>query len=155
MPKQTEQLTRITKAEWHAEAERRFGKDPMKWKWICPICKHVQSMQDYKDAGAETENVAFSCVGRWIEGSKEAFKTKGKGPCTYAGGGLFRLNPITVVGEDGKEITAFAFADPDPKPLSLSEGATKDIQDAEDRKVLKSIEPKSEETPPCPTNPPS
>jgi hypothetical protein len=40
---------------------------------------------------------------------KEAFSQDG-GPCNYAGGGLFRLNPVTVVDPDGIENHAFDFA---------------------------------------------
>jgi hypothetical protein len=87
----------MTLAEWNVEGERRFGPDRMKWKFVCPVCGHVAATEDWKAAGATEGAVAFSCVGRWIEGSKKAFEEKGIGPCTYAGGGLFRLNPVRVL----------------------------------------------------------
>lgn len=105
MPEQT-----MTAAEWRAEAVRRFGADPMAWRFVCPVCKHEQSVADYKAAGAPEGTVAFSCVGRWIEGASEAFSGR-PGPCTYAGGGLFALNPIRVTTDDGKTIDVFAFAE--------------------------------------------
>jgi hypothetical protein len=89
----------MTLAEWNAEGERRFGPDRMQWKFVCPVCGHVASVQDWKDAGASETEVAFSCVGRHIPGSRQAFgKIVGDGPCTYAGGGLFRFNPVEVEG---------------------------------------------------------
>ena len=92
----------MTKAEWKAEGERRFGKDIMKWRFVCPSCGHVASLQDWKDAGAPANAAAFSCVGRWLGEAREAFfvadKTK-PGPCNYAGGGLIGLNPLEVDGE--------------------------------------------------------
>ena len=96
----------MTKEEWMAEGNKLFGEDIMQWKFECPVCHHVQSVQDYKDAGAPETAIAFSCVGRWIESSKtsDAFSGK-KGPCSYAGGGLFRLNPVEV---DGGKYFAFA-----------------------------------------------
>lgn len=100
----------MTREEWLAEAERRFGPDPMKWKFVCPCCKHVTAVEDWKKAGAKEENVAFSCVGRWTGASRGAF-TKGIGPCDYAGGGLFQLNPVRVIDDEGKEHRVFAFAD--------------------------------------------
>jgi hypothetical protein len=113
--------TKYTLAEWRAKAAELFGDDFMKWKFVCPICAHVATVQDWKDAGAPVESAAFSCVGRWAGANdtkaKEAFGPngiKGKGPCNYAGGGLFRLNPITVVDPDGVELHAFAFAEPTP-----------------------------------------
>ncbi len=96
-------MTDMTQDEWGAEAKRRFGDDPMKWKFVCPVCGLVQSTQDYKDAGAPSTTVAFSCVGRWKEGVD----------CNYAGGGLFRLNPVNVKHDDGEIVQAFNFAEED------------------------------------------
>ena len=109
--KEKGEVETMTYDEWKAEAERRFGKDSMKWRFVCPVCGHIASVEDWKKAGAPATAVAFSCVGRWIEGSKEAFTKDGKGPCTYAGGGLFQLNPVDVVFPDGKTVGAFAFAE--------------------------------------------
>ena len=101
----------MTHKEWIAEATRRFGDDPMAWSFVCPSCGHTASVKDWKDAGAEEAAVAFSCVGRWIGADdKHSFQRKG-GPCQYAGGGLFKLNPITV-DCDGKDRSVFAFAEP-------------------------------------------
>lgn len=86
---------------WRAEGQRRFGPDVMKWRFICPVCKTIQTPQDYKDTGAKETVVAFSCIGRWNG------LTRG---CDYAGGGLFRLNPVHVVGHQDN---LFDFA-PDP-----------------------------------------
>lgn len=105
----------ITIADWRAKAVRLFGADPLQWRFVCPVCNHIASVQDWKDAGAPAECAGFSCVGRWIPGSRPAFhgepvqSSKSTGPCTYAGGGLFRLNPIKVLLEDGKTIDVFAF----------------------------------------------
>lgn len=101
----------MTYQEWIAEAERRFGTDCMKWRFVCPVCKHVQSVQDYKDAGAPETAAAFSCVGRWLPNQRDAFERDGVGPCNYAGGGLLRLNPVEVVMDDGTVSHAFAFAE--------------------------------------------
>lgn len=99
----------MTHAEWHALGARLFGADEMAWRFICPVCGHVATPADYKVAGAPEGAVAYSCVGRWLPGSKEAFTNGGKGPCTYAGGGLFGLNPVRVTMPDGKDHDVFAF----------------------------------------------
>ena len=64
----------------------------------------------------------FSCIGRWAKGGCEH---RGLGPksvtddgdkkeksigCDYAGGGLFKLNPVLVTHED-KEHAYFDFAE--------------------------------------------
>jgi hypothetical protein len=96
--------------EWTAEAQRRFGKDPMVWQFVCPVCGHVTTVQDWKDAGAPETAVAFSCVGRWLPDAKDAFGKDGAGPCNYAGGGLIRLNPVEVTLDDGHIRQTFDFA---------------------------------------------
>lgn len=89
----------MTKSEWQAEGKRRFGDNHRDWKFKCPACGHVASVQDYKDAGAVAGHVAFSCIGRNLkDGPRKAFGEKGKGPCNYAGGGLIGLNPVEVDG---------------------------------------------------------
>ena len=94
--------------EWHKEAIGRFGDDRMKWKFVCPSCGHVAAVADWKAAGATDGEVAFSCVGRHIPGSKTLGQKPG--PCNYAGGGLFRLNPVEVRDGD-KTHRIFDFAD--------------------------------------------
>lgn len=89
----------MTHAEWEAEGERRFGPDKMTWRFVCPACGHVAATSDWRDAGAKTNNVAFSCVGRWLPKQRQAFGERGPGPCNYAGGGLFAINPLEVDGQ--------------------------------------------------------
>lgn len=103
----------FTRGEWQAKAIELFGKDPLTWRFVCPSCGHIAPVSAWRDAGAPENTVAFSCVGRWIEGTsdKKTFNQKG-GPCTYAGGGLFRLNPVKVTDPDGKVHTMFDFAAP-------------------------------------------
>jgi len=97
----------MTREEFQSEAVRRFGPDPMGWAFVCPACEHIATVQDWKNAGASEGEVAFSCVGRHIEGSRKAFGGDGPGPCDYAGGGLFGLNPLDV---EGRPTFAFASA---------------------------------------------
>jgi hypothetical protein len=98
----------VSHAEWEAEAIRRFGADPLNWRFVCPSCGHVASVKDWKDSGAPQGAVAFSCVGRYGSHAKQIFD-KTQGPCNYSGGGLFKLNPVTVVFEDGENMQTFEF----------------------------------------------
>ena len=88
----------LTYLEWFAEGDRLFGKDALDWRFVCPSCGHVAAARDWIAAGAEEGHIAFSCVQRWAGG-----------PCSYAGGGLFKLNPVTVLTRNG-EVTLFEFA---------------------------------------------
>lgn len=102
----------MSRAAWQAEAVRRFGPDPRTWRFSCPSCGHVAAVSDWRDAGAPEGAVAFSCVGRYLPSAKEAFSQDG-GPCNYAGGGLFAINPVEV---DGHRV--FAFAPPTGEEVS-------------------------------------
>jgi len=107
-----------TLAEWRAEAAQLFGPDPLGWRFVCPACGHIASTQDYKDAGAPSSAVGFSCVGRWTGAKRDAFglnpkglPTEGPGQCNYAGAGLFNISPVVVTDDEGKEVQrVFAFA---------------------------------------------
>ena len=102
----------ITRKDWIAEGRRRFGDDQRRWRFVCPSCSHVAMPLDWINAGAPETAIAFSCVGRWAGANGEAFGKKGR-PCNYAGGGLFRLNPVRVVYDDEEEHQVFAFAEDD------------------------------------------
>ena len=84
----------ISQAEWEAQGVSRFGPDRMTWRFVCPSCGHIASVKDWRDAGADEGEVAFSCVGR--HRPKPADIGGKPGPCNYAGGGLFKLNPVHI-----------------------------------------------------------
>lgn len=103
-------------AEWLAEGRRRFGKTFNDWKFVCPVCKHVAAVGDYQqyaDKGSTPSSATSECIGRYIPGSMKAFEAskRTKGPCDYAGYGLFRLSPVRITAEDGHKIHSFAFAE--------------------------------------------
>ena len=100
----------LSQVDWLAEGVSRFGEDKMNWRFVCPLCGHIASVQDWIDVDAPDGAIAFSCVGRWIFDSNE-IADESPGPCTYSGGGFFKLNPVHVITDDGKEARFFEFAD--------------------------------------------
>lgn len=111
MSEKANSYRKVTYEEWQQEGERLFGKNKMKWKFVCPACGHIAFAEDWIKAGAPENTIAFSCVGRFMKGTvRDAFDDKGKkGPCNYAGRGLFRLNPVTIVdGENKHQMFEFA-----------------------------------------------
>jgi len=110
---------------WLAEGRKRFGKDGTKWKFKCPSCGVETTVQEWRDAGAPEGQIAFSCVGR-SKGASGATKSGlgAPGPCNYAGGGLFRLNPVTVTdfGEEGATHQVFEFAGAEREQSGSEEG---------------------------------
>jgi hypothetical protein len=101
---------RMKKDEWLARGKELFGDDFKNWEFVCPICGHVQKIEDFrqfKDQGATPETAFQQCIGRFIDG-RSAFNLEGPGPCDYAAYGLIRLAPVIVIDGDS-EIYAFAF----------------------------------------------
>ncbi|TXM65846.1 VVA0879 family protein [Methylobacterium sp. WL120] len=108
----------LTKAAWEQAGTERYGADKLTWRFRCPCCKTAIAVSEYADAKTAEGVVAFSCIGRYLLAEpRDAFAEEGKGPCNYAGGGFFRLNPIHVSDEDGKLHQLFDFAD---RPLVVA-----------------------------------
>lgn len=107
----------MTQQEWNADGIKRFGPNHSAWRFVCPSCGHIASVKDWRDAGAPEDCIAFSCVGRWLKEKSEAFGKKKGGPCNYAGGGLFGLNPVEVEGGH-----YFDFAPDAARPSPTKEG---------------------------------
>lgn len=102
-------IRKLTYAEWTAEAKALFGEKSDDWKFVCPLCKTITSIKEWRDNKVEAQ-IAFSCIGRSNPTKpKPAFANKG-GPCDYAGGGLFRMNPVHVTDPEGHVHQLFEFA---------------------------------------------
>ena len=104
----------VSVKEWQEEGKRLFGADIMKWRFRCPMCGHVASVQDFKDAGADSPNAAFQeCIGRYTgQGSPDSVKGNPNG-CNWAAYGLFGIpngKGRLVLAEDGTVVEAFDFA---------------------------------------------
>jgi hypothetical protein len=100
---------KISLQEYMAEAEKLFGTDKMKWKFVCPSCGYIASAEDYKNAGAPEGAVGFSCIGRWLPGKVRDAFTGGPGPCNYAGDGLINISPVGIYRSDIKEECNYYF----------------------------------------------
>lgn len=92
----------ITGEEWRAKATELFGDDARNWKFKCPNCGHVQTIQDFIDNGVEkpANKVYYSCIGRWI-------KSTG---CNWTLGGLLKIHETEVINSGGN-IPVFEFAE--------------------------------------------
>lgn len=75
--------------DWVTELKRRFGNDAKQWKFVCPACGQIQSIQNFIDNKIEKPEgkVYSSCIGRWV---------KGRG-CDWTLGGLLKINKLTVI----------------------------------------------------------
>lgn len=106
-------VKKMTLTEWETLGEQLFGKDRMKWKFVCPGCGNIQSVEEfrkYKDQGAEPSSAYQKCIGRYAGGkSWMNDPTTKKGPCDYTANGLLNICPLIVVDNEGHEHTVFDF----------------------------------------------
>lgn len=88
---------------WKADGEKRFGADVKDWVFVCAGCGEKQTLAEFIAAGVESPDTKFffSCIGRWVEGRG----------CNWTLGGLFQIHKTEVIGEGGKPVPVFEFAD--------------------------------------------
>lgn len=86
----------MTREEWMAEGQKRFGEQYENWKFKCPRCGNVASGQEFKNVGAKSNSIYCECIGRYL-------KNKG---CDWAAYGLFDICKVHVDG-----IPVFEFAE--------------------------------------------
>ena len=116
-----EQLKKISKSDWLKVGMERFGANPKAWKFVCPNCGNVQTIQDFIDLrehGIEVKDAQvayFNCIGRYdtrIPPEKIGRLMENPlSPCDYTMGGLIPLCKTVVIDEDGNENRVFEFAE--------------------------------------------
>lgn len=93
----------INHEDWLAEAKKRFGDNPLDWRFQCPRCKETQSAREFheeKIRGVDRK-VYFSCIGRWVEGRG----------CDWTLGGLLQIHAMEVITPKGEIIPVMEFAE--------------------------------------------
>jgi hypothetical protein len=121
----------MTQAEFLAEGTARFGAKVGNWKFVCPMCGTVQSVQQLHDAvvasGGTKEDVhgyiGFSCIGRFTGQGDAGIAAKNRGRpwdkgCNWTLGGLLRCHALEVVLENGHQRPTFELAPAEPKTES-------------------------------------
>jgi len=114
----------MTQDEFLAEARKRFGPKVRDWKFVCPACGTVQSVQQLLDAGLSKEDVqsviGYSCIGRFTNQDGGGIEAKHRGEpwnkgCNWTLGGLLRIHTLEVDCGDGEMRPAFELAEPPGK----------------------------------------
>lgn len=110
----------MTRDEFLEEAKRRFGPKARYWKFVCPACGTVQSIQQLLDAGVTKEKIdgviGFSCIGRFTGQGDAGIAAKNRGEkwdkgCNWTLGGLLRIHQLEVLIE-GTARPTFQLAEP-------------------------------------------
>lgn len=100
----------ISLDQWKSLGEKLFEtKDKGLWLFRCPACDAIILGKEWKRLKAK-QSFAYSCIGRYMDISERGTIFERKQPCNYAGGGLFRLNPVQVEIESEPAVEVFAFA---------------------------------------------
>ena len=98
--------------EWLEEGKRLFGKNIMKWRYVCPMCGKRYSVQEFVDAGGDGPNSAYQeCIGRPRHAGppdKEKGNPDGCNWCAYGFFGCAGKGRI-VLAEDGTAVEVFHF----------------------------------------------
>lgn len=106
-------MIKQTLQEWMDEGKKLYGEDLTNWKFKCPNCGKVSSIQDFKDAGSKDPNDSYAnCIGRINGKGEDGMKSKDKGfGCNWAAYGLFgTLGKGRIVVNNDKESEVFDFA---------------------------------------------
>lgn len=110
----------MTHADFVAELRRRFGDNPLNWRFVCPACGTVQGAPDFYAAGFErgkgevNKYLGFSCIGRFTRQGDAGIAAKNRGEkwdkgCNWTLGGLLQIHELEVEFE-GKKVPHFAIA---------------------------------------------
>lgn len=107
-------MTMITRAKWEAMGHELYGDNKQAWRFECPMCHNVQSVERAKREWPELEGMGWQpwaeCIGRYLEG---------RGGCDWAAYGLFR-GPLEIdAPEQEALLPAFDFAQRDYEAKGL------------------------------------
>ena len=96
---------------WREEGGRRFGASYLKWRFRCPMCGHVASVQDFVSVGADANAAYNECIGRYTgKGAPQDGDDSGCNWCAYGLFGIPREHD-TVISDDGGLIDVYPFAE--------------------------------------------
>ena len=114
----------MTYDEWYKKGQELFGEDKWKWKFRCPACGHVQSIESLLENNPELDEddaihmVYFSCEGRVNGKGKPVFSADKKlkekpnpiDGCNWSLGGTLQIHKVEVEW-DNKNSPVFEYAD--------------------------------------------
>ncbi|SET95427.1 hypothetical protein SAMN05421676_11245 [Salinibacillus kushneri] len=104
-------MEKLTLNEWLEEGSKLFGENKLKWKFKCPACGHLASIEDFVEHDADPNDAYQKCIGR-VNGKGTKNQTDLGHGCNWAAYGLFGTldKGRTVISEDGDEVSVFDFA---------------------------------------------
>jgi hypothetical protein len=121
----------ISKDDYFKRAENLYGKETIKWKFICPNCKRVQSAETVK-AQMESKNASqrhglINVLETQIYPESECYSST----CNWVAYGLFNSNILVIVdstkphSSNTKKNCVYVFPLADDKEMLQACGITK------------------------------
>jgi hypothetical protein len=115
---ETKQQQTMTEPEWQALGKALFGDDLTKWRFRCPTCGTVMSIEKARTMPAEQLaklreskwSVEQECIGRHVDAG-----------CDWCAYGLFS-GPFFVVRDGGNKTPVFGFDMSTSTTLPTGEG---------------------------------
>lgn len=99
--------------KWREEAVRLFGKDWMKWRFVCPACGHIATPGDFLALGKDPNDASRNCIGRANgKGRTPDINEPAPDGCNWCAYGLFGTmdKGRRIFTEEGNNIEIFDFA---------------------------------------------
>lgn len=98
------------RAGWEARGRELFGADKATWRFRCPRCGNVASVERAKSEWPQLKASGWvpeqECVGRYLTGVG----------CNWAAYGVFHGPDFVSVDGRAEPVPVFAFDAPEPKP---------------------------------------
>lgn len=98
-------MVKYTEKEWKKKLSKMFGENVLDWKFKCPACGKITSGKEFKEAGAQPNDIYQKCIGNFKRQGKPD-KENNENGCNWKAYGLFKLGDV-VITEDGTEIDVF------------------------------------------------
>lgn len=111
-------------SEWLAEGKRFFGDNVRQWRFKCPMCGKVYSVQEFIDArGKGGPNGAYQeCIGRYKGAGSPGAQDGNPNGCNWVAYGLFGTcgKGRLVQADDGSVIEVFHYAEMEGSKCSIT-----------------------------------
>ena len=105
----------FTQRKWLSEGRKQFGNDIDKWRFKCPHCGRIQTIQDFKANSIRYgfAHVYFCCISRWLNPESCGFSCaeKPKRLVWWGAAETVKRHRVEVLSEKGLRVPVFQFAE--------------------------------------------
>lgn len=101
-----QETTVLLYADWLKEGARLYGPDMLDWRVMCPCCRHVQALKEFREHGINEDYALANCASH--------FGIGGDPDCKYTSDGRFDADGVYVLRPDYVPVYVFVFADESP-----------------------------------------